>query len=116
MVWMEIYRVTVFVPKEHIEKLKQAVCSVEPLKIGNYEQVIWSTYHVEEQFTPTSGAKTTVGNINESMIVDAVRMEFCIPRDRALLENIIENAIFVAHPWEVPGIVVDESLIPFKNV
>ncbi|GAK87557.1 hypothetical protein JCM19238_5167 [Vibrio ponticus] len=41
-------------------------------------------------------------------------MEFCIPRDKALLENIIEQAIFVAHPWEVPGIVVDESLIPFK--
>lgn len=115
MEMMEVYRVTVFVPKDYAEELRQAICMADPLKIDSYEKVMWSTSGVVEQFTPTSGANPTMGSVHENMNIDSVRVEFCIPRNKSVLESVLNNAVFATHPWEVPAIIVDESIIPFKD-
>lgn len=111
---IKIYRITIFVPPDFLDTLKDAICVVEPLKIGTYEHVMWSSFGGEEQFRPTYGAKPTVGVIGESISLETVRLEFCIPRDPQRLQNLIENAVFPHHPWEVPVVFVDESILPMK--
>jgi hypothetical protein len=111
---VQVYRITTFVPPEHLDSLKQAICSVDSLSIGPYEHVMWSSSSSKEQFRPTSGATPTAGAIGELAILDTVRLEFCIPRDAQRLQNIIENGIYSKHPWEVPAVFVDESILPMK--
>ncbi len=110
---VQIYRVTIFVPPDHLDALKAAICAVDPLDIGTYEHVMWSSPG-EEQFRPTYGAKPTAGVIGERISLETVRLEFCIPRDPQRLQHLIENGVFPHHPWEVPAVFVDESIFPMK--
>jgi len=110
---VKIYRVTIFVPPEHLDVLKAAICAVDSLNIGTYEHVMW-TSSGEEQFRPIQGAKPTVGVIGESISLETVRLEFCIPRDTQRLQHLIESAVFPHHPWEVPAVFIDESILPMK--
>lgn len=111
---VKIYRITIFVPPEHLDTLKAAICAVDSLNIGTYEHVMWSSTGGEEQFRPILGAKPTVGVIGESISLETVRLEFCIPRDPQRLEHLMENAVFPHHPWEVPAVFIDESIFPMK--
>ena len=111
---IEIYRVTIFVPPDHLDELKAAICASDPLDIGAYEQVMWSSPGSKEQFRPNFGAKPTAGVIGERISIESVRLEFCIPRDPQRLQHLIENAVFPNHPWEVPAVFVDESIFPMK--
>lgn len=109
-----IYRVTVFVPPEHLDALKAAICDVDPLDMGSYEHVMWSSSGGKEQFRPIDGANPTAGVIGETINLDTVRLEFCIPRDAKRLQHLLENAVFPHHPWEVPAVFIDESTFPMK--
>lgn len=111
---IKTYRITVFVPPDHLEALKAGICSVDPLDVGTYDHVMWSVPGGNEQFRPVSGANPTVGEIGELSVVDTVRLEICIPRDPQRLKELIEKGIFPHHPWEVPAVFVDESTFPVK--
>lgn len=110
---VNIYRVTIFVPPDYLDALKAAICDVDPLNIGTYEHVMW-TSSGKEQFRPTDGANPTAGVIGKSVNLETVRLEFSIPRDPQRLQHLLENAIFPHHPWEVPAVFVDESVFPMK--
>lgn len=114
MKWVPIYRVTIFVPPEHLDVLKTAICAADPLDIGTYEHVMWTSAGGEEQFRPTCGAKPTAGVIGECISLETVRLEICIPRDPQRLQHLIENGVFPHHPWEVPAVFVDESIFAMK--
>jgi hypothetical protein len=111
---IKTYRITVFVPPNHLDALIAGICAVDPLDVGTYEHVMWSMAGGKEQFRPASGANPTVGKIGELSVVDTVRLEVCIPRDPQRLQDLIEKGIFPHHPWEVPAVFVDESSFPVK--
>jgi hypothetical protein len=111
---VKIYRVTIFVPPDYLDVLKAAICDVDPLNIGTYEHVMWTSFGTKEQFRPIDGAKPTAGVIGESINLETVRLEFCIQRDPQRLQHLLENAVFPHHPWEVPAVFVDESIFPMK--
>lgn len=107
-----VYRVSVFVPPEHVQQVVDAVCAVDHLRIAGYEHVLWTSAPGTEQFRPMSGATPTQGAIGELICAPTVRVEFCIERDPERLRCVIEHGIRPSHPWEVPAIFVDESLLP----
>lgn len=111
---VQVYRITTFVPPEHLDSLKEGICAADSLNNGAYEHVMWTSSLGKEQFRPINGAKPSAGVIGELTNLDTVRLEFCIPRDAQRLQNVIDNGIYPNHPWEVPAVFIDESIFPMK--
>ena len=109
---LPVYRITVFVPADHVQRVIDGVRAVDELRIGDYAQVAWTSAPGNEQFLPLPGAIPTQGAIGELERAASVRVEFCIPRDEARLQRVIEEGIRPHHPWQVPAIFIDESLLP----
>jgi len=107
-----VYRVTTFVPPEHLEALLAGISSVVPLRYGDYDSVAWWWAAGTEQFRPLPGAHPTQGEIGRVERVATVRLEISIPRDPEMLAMLLEEGLVPHHPWEEPAVFVDESLAP----
>ncbi|MEO7064422.1 MAG: hypothetical protein ABI082_11710 [Dokdonella sp.] len=107
-----VYRISVFVPPAHVQRVVDGICAVDDLCIANYAHVLWTTAPGTEQFRPLPGATPAQGKIGELVRAPTVRVEFCIARDPQRLQRVIELGIRPSHPWEVPAIFVDESQLP----
>ena len=106
----EAFRITVNTPVPNVEDVINGICSVWPIRIGNYENVFWCSSPGTEQFKPLPGADPTQGTIGVREKVDSVAVCFLIPADESLLERIVEEGIKPVHPWEVPVIMADRCL------
>jgi hypothetical protein len=109
---LPVYRVSVWVPPEHAQRVLDGICAVDDLRIGDYDRVAWLAAPGTEQYRPLAGATPSLGSIGDLESGDSVRIEFCIPRDAARLQHVIDAGIRPHHPWQVPAIFVDESLLP----
>lgn len=109
---LPVYRVAVYVPVEHVQRVVDGVCAIDDLRLGDYAHSAWISAPSTEQFRPLEGAHPTLGGIGELVRAPSVRVEFCIPRDAARLQRLVEAGIRPNHPWEVPAIFVDESSMP----
>ena len=77
---------------------------------------MWTSAPGEEQFRPLPGAVPAQGKVGELECGATVRLEFSIPRDPARLRHVLEQGVYLHHPWEVPAIFVDESLFPLPEL
>jgi hypothetical protein len=109
---LPVYRIAVFVPADHVQRVIDGVCAVDELRIGDYAGVAWTSAPGGEQFRPLPGAVPAQGTVGELERVASVRVEFCIARDEARLRRLIDDGIRPHHPWEVPAIFIDESQLP----
>jgi hypothetical protein len=109
---LPVYRISVWVPPTHVQRVLDGICAVDDLRIGDYDRVAWISAAGIEQFRPLAGASPVSGDIGELERGESVRIEFCIPRDAARLQRVIDAGIRPHHPWEIPAIFVDESLLP----
>ncbi|HEY6943163.1 hypothetical protein [Dokdonella sp.] len=109
---LPVYRVTVHVPPDSVQRVVDGVCAVDDLRIGDYAHSAWISAPAIEQFRPLAGANPTLGDIGELVRAPSVRIEFCIPRDAARLARLVDSGIRPHHPWSVPAIVVDEASMP----
>lgn len=107
---MEAYRITNFVPPDHVEQVLDAVLSVTPLPYGPYDKSAWWSAAGTEQFEPREGADPTVGVVGQTERVPTIRLEFVIPRDPMLLDRVIA-ALIAAHPWQEPATFIDQTII-----
>jgi hypothetical protein len=105
-----VYRVTTFVPPDHLDRVLEGVEREVPLVFGPYDRSAWWSAVGVEQFRPLPGASPTTGEIGRVERVETVRLEFAIPRDRELLERVLSRGLLPSHPWEEPAVFVDESL------
>lgn len=112
---LPVYRVTVFVPPEHAPQLKAGLASIEGLRLGNYDQVMWTSAPGVEQFRPLEGARPGEGRVGALSEVTTLRIEFAIARDPALLQRVLEQGVYPHHPWEVPAIFVDAVEFPLPD-
>jgi len=101
-----VYRVTVFVPPGALVTLKQGIVAADPLVAGGYAEGIWESAPGQEQFRVLEGTHSTAGNAGELVVLPSVRLEFCLPRDDARLQKVLD-AIAVHHPWNSPAVFVD---------
>jgi len=102
------YRITVFVPPAQLEAVLSSITSVLPPDSGQYREVFWWSSPGTEQFRPLEGSIPTSGSLGELSRMDSIELKFLIPRNKELLNKIIEEGIRPAHPWEAPVITVDK--------
>ena len=107
---VETYRVVVFTPERSVEKILRAVTKLCDLRYGNYMGVSWTSAAGVERFTPLADALPTLGVSGEETLADVVRVEFSLPRDPELLEQVVETAIYPNHAWEEPVVSVIETI------
>ena len=103
---LPVYRVTVFVPPEALPALKQGIVAADPLVAGGYAEGMWESAPGQEQFRVLEGTQGTVGQPGELVRLPSVRLEFCLPRDDARLQKVLD-AVAVHHPWSSPAVFVD---------
>jgi hypothetical protein len=111
----KVYRVTTFVPPDHLDALLEGIASEVPLRYGQYDRSAWWSAVGVEQFRPLSGAKPTHGTVGSVERVPTVRLEFAIPRDAKLLEQLVTRGLRSHHPWQEPAVFVDEAEIAVSD-
>ena len=104
-----IYRVTVFVPKNALRRVVDGVKQVYPLGDDYYDSVMWYLEDAREEFRPGPGANPARGKAGELHEEAVSMLVFSVPRDRDTLEKVIEQGIKAHHPWEAPGLFIEES-------
>lgn len=109
---LPVYRITVFVPPEHLPALQAGICAIEPLGDDRYDRVMWLSAPGIEQFRPLPGASPSAGQPGELARLPSVRLEFSIPRDADRLARVLRDGVRAHHPWESPAIFVDACLQP----
>jgi hypothetical protein len=115
MVLQKMYRITTFIPPEHLDELLDGVSREVPLQYGHYDQAAWWSAVGVEQFRPMPGAKPTFGEIGRTERVPTVRIEFAIPRDAELLMRFLTRGLIPHHPWQEPAIFIDESQVTVSH-
>ena len=106
-----VYRITTFIPPDHLEQLLEGVVAVVPLTYGRYDRAAWWSAEGTEQFRPLPGAKPTFGKEGHTERVPTVRVEFTIPREPDLLERLLHEGLIPNHPWQQPAVFIDESTV-----
>jgi hypothetical protein len=104
-----VYRITTFVPPDHVDSVLEGVEQEVSLVFGRYDHSAWWSAPGVEQFRPLPGSTPTVGIPGQVERVATIRVEFAIPRDPALLERVLSRGLIPNHPWEEPAVFVDES-------
>jgi len=94
-----MYSITVFVPEEHSEKVKEALFNAGAGKLGAYEKCAWECSG-EGQFMPLEGSSPERGEWNR---LEKVRetMIICFCSGEVLTDAI--QSMKRAHPYETPA-------------
>lgn len=111
----KVYRVTTFVPPEHLEALLEGIASEVPLRYGQYDRSAWWSAVGVEQFRPLPGAKPTSGKIGTVERVPTIRVEFVIPREPTQLAQLVAKGLRPHHPWQEPAVFIDETEIAVSD-
>ena len=101
-----MYKLTVFIPDEALDKVKSALFTAGAGSIGNYEQCCWQVQGVG-QFMPLVGSNPHIGEHDSLETVNEWRVEMVV--DAAFITATIA-ALKVAHPYETPAYDVIEVL------
>lgn len=102
------YRITVFVPPAQLEEMIASITRVLPQSSGQYCEVFWWSAPGTEQFRPNEGSNPALGSLGELSRKDSIELKFLLPRNKEVLNKVIDSGIRPAHPWEEPVIVIDK--------
>ena len=100
-----MYKLTVFIPEEALEKVKAALFAAGAGTIGN-EQCCWQVKG-EGQFMPMAGSNPHLGSQDKLEKVAEWRVEMVVKT--SMIAEVIE-ALKQAHPYETPAYDVLEVL------
>lgn len=91
------YKLVVFVPQDHLEQVRIAVCNAGAGKIGKkYDNCTFMTSGIGT-FRPLKGAQPHIGEIGKIERVGEARLETIVPKKD--LKKVIA-AMKKAHPYE----------------
>lgn len=93
------YKIVVYVPEDHADKLREAMGAAGAGKIGNYTHCTF-TIKGTGCFKPEEGANPAIGEIGKLEEVSEDRIETVCEEDK--LQEVL-NAIREAHPYEEPA-------------
>jgi hypothetical protein len=93
------YLIVVYVVLEAVDKVVEAVKEATDFAYGNYKWVYWKSAEGIEYFNEA--------NEDEVNSNPAIKLEFSISKNDALLEEVL-NKIVVVHPWKEPVIRICE--------
>jgi hypothetical protein len=101
-------KLVVFVPRSHLEKVRQAVCSAGAGKIGTKYDCCSFITEGTGTFRPLKGAKPFIGQAGKLAKVKEARLETIVAKKE--LKKVIA-AMRTAHPYEEPAF----DLIPLLS-
>ena len=105
---LSIIKLEIFIPKSHLNILRDALRSVDAGAIGNYDSVLsYSTVH--GNWRPLPGANPYDGEIGVLCEAEEYKVEVCCQAEK-LVQTIV--AIKAIHPYEEPVI----NAIPLVSV
>ncbi|QGT99008.1 GTP cyclohydrolase [Candidatus Syntrophocurvum alkaliphilum] len=102
-----LYKLVVFVPQTHINKVRKAVSEAGAGHIGNYSDCTFRTAGTGT-FLPREGTNPFIGEKDKLEEVNEFKMETILPEKH--IRNVLEN-MNKAHPYEE----VAYDLYPLKN-
>lgn len=88
-----------FVPKTHLEQVKNAVFDAGAGRIGDYDQCSWQTLG-QGQFRPLAGSKPFLGKQGECETVDEYKVEMVVAEEH--IQSVLK-ALKESHPYEEPA-------------
>ena len=94
-----MYRIGVYVPKSHLEPVKEAMFANGAGRYGKYDRCSWQVLG-SGQFRPSAEANPYAGTPGKLEIISEYRVEM-ICHEKAI-ERVIE-AMLAAHPYEEPA-------------
>ena len=94
-----MYKICVYVPEKHVEKVKQTLFDAGAGRIGNYDSCCWQTEGIG-QFRPLQNSSPAIGSLNEVEQVREVKIEL-VCEDELVKEAV--RAIRESHPYEEPA-------------
>ena len=92
-------KLVVFVPREALDAVRDAVFAAGAGRIGEYERCSWYTEGTGTFFSG-EGTDPTLGERGREERVPELRLETVYPADR---EDEIVRALRAAHPYEEPA-------------
>ena len=108
IIMQPLWQVAFIAPIEDIDRVFDAVTKVAPLVQGNTDKNGYRSASGQEYYRPGEGTPTGA-EVEIRKRPDVDKMTFYIPRDEALLNQIIE-AIYQVHSYYEPVITVQEVL------
>jgi len=103
----KLLKLVCFVPKLHVQRVREAIFEAGGGNIGNYDACSFNAEGYGS-FRANSNAHPFVGEINKIHYEDEVRIEVILPD---YLQLVVTNALINAHPYEEPAY----DFIPLKN-
>ena len=94
-----MYKLTVFIPDEALDEVKNALFEAGAGQIGNYSHCCWQIKG-QGQFKPTAGSNPYLGEQNQLEQVIEWRVEMVVTKER--IKPVI-TALKQAHPYETPA-------------
>ena len=96
---MANYKLVVFVPREALDAVREAVFAAGAGRIGNYTRCSWYTEGTGT-FLGGQGTHPTIGEPGREERVPELRLETVYPAER---EDEVVRALRSAHPYEEPA-------------
>lgn len=93
------YKIVVYVPEDHADKLRDAIGNAGAGVIGNYSHCTFTTHGVT-RFKPSDKANPAIGEIGKIEEVFEDRIETVCEEDK--LKDVLK-AIKDTHPYEEPA-------------
>ncbi len=96
---MKKYKIVVFVPETHADRLREAMGNAGAGKIGNYT---FCTFSIKGtgRFKPEMGASPAIGQVGTLEAVDEERIETVCSEEN--LQEVLK-VIRAVHPYEEPA-------------
>jgi nitrogen regulatory protein PII len=98
------YLICFYVPKTHLESVKEALFLEGAGHYQNYDKCCWQTLG-HGQFRPLDGSYPHIGKNQQVSLVEEYKVEIICPKEK--LEQCL-NALKTSHPYEVPAYHVHE--------
>lgn len=92
-------KLVVFVPKEALESVREAIFAAGAGTLGDYERCCWYTEGTGT-FLPRAGADPAIGEVGTEQRVPEYRLETIYPDDA---HEAVVAALRAAHPYEEPA-------------
>ena len=91
-----MYKITFYVPEDHLEKIKDALFTKGAGKIGNYDHCAWQTLGTG-QYRPLAGSYPYLGYEGQIKTVKEYLVEMVC--EEACFQTVLDELIRV-HPYE----------------
>lgn len=100
-----LLKLTVFVPENEEERVKEALLESGAGRVGDYRDSYYKS-QAEGNFRPTESANPTLGEAGGTETTKEVRLEFLLsPKYRSK----VVSALQTVHPYEEPGFSLEET-------